>query len=470
MKSHLYASVVALALCIAAPAHAQFVTATAPGTNSLFAPVSGVTYFNRAGATLADQRADLEACHAAVIAMEQPYQSSGAGAAYGLVGVLTEVAIASNAQQVAQRRALHPHYENCMVMRGWRIVRLNEARGAELDALDQPALAERLASLVGAEAPEGEIARAFRNEIADGSTALFGMPPNVEARSLSLQALPPESSAFISPPPSAAERTARRRRPGSGPQTREEYEARRAAIEAEQFGDRGDAQTRRETRDRALAQLVGPGDAARPTRARDIADLPDNSTLLVVRVAGLGYGSGVMLMRPGAEADTVDFVSAIVPTAFISGPKEATVVARVPPGRWRLSGFVGPAGYITSLCMGAPTFDIAEGEVVFAGSFAFGSAAPRLDMNLDHARTALASAPNLAARVRAAGYQNGDTFECGAAANFYGYEIADAPYQDAYRFGSRVNDAPPAATAADASTEVSTPAEAATEAAPAPAN
>ncbi|ANP46203.1 hypothetical protein [Candidatus Viadribacter manganicus] len=462
MKSKLYAGALAVALGLATPAHAQFVSVGTPGATSIVLPVSGITYFNRAGATLADQQADLEACHSSVIAMQQPYQSSGAGAAYGLVGALTEAAIASGQQQIAQRRALHPHYENCMVMRGWRVVRLSETRGAELDTLDQASLATQLAPLVGAETPEGEVARVFGNEIAQASSALYGYPTNTQARSLSIQALPPESSAYISPPATTEERNARRRRPGSGPQTREEYDARRNAIEAEHSGDRRDAAERQAIQERATAELVGPGDVANAVRPRDVARLPENSTLLIVRVHGLLYGSGVILMRPGAEEDTVDFVSAIVPTAFISGPKEQTVIARVPPGRWRLSGFVGAAGYVTSLCMGSPTFDIAEGDVVFAGSFGFGTATPRIDLSLDPARTALATAPNLAARVHAAEYRNGDTFVCGAAANFYGYEIADAPYLDSYRFGSRVNYTPPAALAPSEAPalarEVSTPA------------
>lgn len=441
MKQHLHASALALFLCAAAPAHAQFVSAAPQSGNTLIAPVSGHTYFNRPGATPEQQRADLEACHTAVFAMVQPVgESSGAGAAYGLVGALLEVGFQIEAQQLAQRRAHFSHYESCMVMRGWRVVRLNETLGAELDALDQASLAPRLAPMIGAETPEGEIARVFANEAADGAAALFGIPQIGDAESLSLQALPADSPAFLAPPPTAAERNAGRRRPGSGPDTREEYEARRAARE----GDPEQVQARRETHERALAQLVGPGEAARNTRPRDIARLPDNSTLIVVRMAGLGYGSGVMLMRPGAQEGTVDFVTAVVPTAFISGPKEQTVVAVVPPGHWRLSGFVGPGGYITSFCMGAPSFEVAEGDVVFAGSFAFGATGERLDMTLDPARAALANAPNLAARLRSADYRNGETFECGAASNFYTYEIADAPFADGYTFGSRANAAPTA--------------------------
>ena len=45
-------------------------------------PVAGYTYFHRAGATLADQRADLAACRPAILAMTYPGPSTTGGVGY----------------------------------------------------------------------------------------------------------------------------------------------------------------------------------------------------------------------------------------------------------------------------------------------------------------------------------------------------------------------------------------------------
>jgi hypothetical protein len=134
MKSLLYIGAIALSLCTAAPVQAQFASATPEGARSLIAPTSGYTYFNRPGATFDNLSADVEACDVTVSLMNQPIQTSGAGAAYGLVGVLTDLATANPMQRSAQRRSKASLYENCMVLRGWRVVRVNDALGQELDA------------------------------------------------------------------------------------------------------------------------------------------------------------------------------------------------------------------------------------------------------------------------------------------------------------------------------------------------
>ena len=104
-------------------------------------PVAGYTYFHRAGATLADQRADLAACRPTILAMTYAWSpalgvssgSSGAapvyvppttapmsaGAAIGAgVGVLVVVAAMEGAaQRAAELRGMQLNYENCMMVR-----------------------------------------------------------------------------------------------------------------------------------------------------------------------------------------------------------------------------------------------------------------------------------------------------------------------------------------------------------------
>lgn len=428
MKYVLYASAIALGLGITTPAAAQL-------HQPLIAPTTGDTYFNRPGATMDDHRADLEACRAGVFNSQQPVQSTGAGAAFGLVGALVEAGISASAQQRAQLRSRAPLYESCMVLRGWRVVRVSEARGAELAALEQQDLAQRLAPLIGAENPEGEIARSYANEASRVNEALFGVAPSNDGNSLSLLALPPD----IVTTPNGVRPTPEPTRPDRAGHTTAQYNARMAQYrEQRPIYNAEQAAHRASIRDAAL-QLAGPGRVAQRTRARAVSAIAQDATVLVIHVSGTHHQSGLMLTRMESQAGEIDTVSAIVPAAFVGGVKEDTIVAVVPPGRWRLSAFSGLGGYALSLCMGAPSFEVSAGEVVYAGGFLFGGDGPRLDMTLAPAHAALANTPHLAERVRAAEYRNGETFACGATSNFYNYEIDGAPFVEGYGFGSRAN-------------------------------
>jgi hypothetical protein len=414
--------------------------ALAQQSGSLVSPSRGATYFNRPGATLEGHRADLDACRADVAPLIQPFpNSSGAAVAagsYGLAGALVGTAMDAQAQLVATLKAMHANYENCMVVRGWRVVQLDASVGEELDDLDAEALAARLAPMVGAETPEGRVVRGFNNEIAERGTTLYMFPREPDMTSLSLQLLPE----------SYLEQPRRRMNRSISSMTTAEI--------------RAQAEERRRTLEVARVQsdaLIGRSRRfLEPTAADEIASLPSDATLIVVRAYGAG-GAGLVLVRSDAAEgeDENDSLFAQAPVPRRRDPaEERTYVFAVPPGNWRLTA-LSPGPVLTSLCLGAPSFNVAAGEVVFAGSFGFGQSGPRMDLALDPARVALAPAPALAERVQAASYTNGDTFQCGAPASYiYAYEIDGAPFREGYGFGSRAQAAPE---------EMSTPATAVAE-------
>lgn len=404
-------------------------SALAQNTGSLVSPAPGATYFNRPGATMEAHRSDLDACRRDVTALMQPYpNSTGASVAatsYGLAGVLVGTAMDAQAQTVSTLKAMHANYENCMVVRGWRVVQLDSAVGETLDDLEPEELELRLAPMVGAETPEGRVVRSFGNEIAERRTTLYDFPRQPEMTSLSLQILPEE---YLELP--------RRRvdRPMS------------AMTSAEV---RAQAQERRELQAVQRAQrdaLIGRSRRfIEATEADEIAALPSDATIIVVRAYGAG-ASGVVLVRTDAteDDDENDSLFAAAPVPRRRDPsQERTYVYVVPPGHWRLTA-LSPGPTLTSLCLGAPSFDVAAGQVVFAGSFGFGQSGPRLDLALDPARAALAASPALAERVQAASYANGETFQCGAPGSYlYAYEIEGAPFREGYGYGSRAQPAPP---------------------------
>lgn len=400
---------------------------SAQQTSSLAWETPGATYFNRPGATLETQRADLEACRRDVAALMQPFPNGGASVAtgaYGLAGALVGTAMDAQAQTVATLKAMHANYENCMIVRGWRVVQLSAERGDELDDLDTEELAARLSPMVGADTPEGEVVRSFGNEISERSTILYTFPRAPQTTSLCLQLLP---ESYLEIP------TRRMNRPMSSMTTEEiraQAQERREIQEAQR--------TQREAvvgRSRRFLEAVD---------ADEIAALPSDSTLIVVRAYG-SAASGIVLVRSDAapEDDENDSFVAQAPTPRRRDPAtERTFVFAVPAGEWRLTA-VSPGPTLTSLCLGAPSFQVRAGEVVFAGSFGFGGSGPRVDMNLAPAQAALAVAPALAEHVRAASYVNGNTFVCGQPASYvYAYEIDGAPFRDGYAIGSRAHPQP----------------------------
>jgi len=178
--------------------------------------------------------------------------------------------------------------------------------------------------------------------------------------------------------------------------------------------------------------------------ASDIASLPETATLIVVHVGGPSRpGSPAIMFQRASVASDFDapgdvWFRASTPARFIGRPsriREATLVFEVPPGHWRMIG-MSNGRYTASFCLGAPSFEVGEGEVVYAGAYYTGVRDRGPDLRLERGLAALAAAPSLAQRLRTATYSNGDVSRC-AGTYLFAYEVEGAPFREGYRWGSR---------------------------------
>jgi hypothetical protein len=118
-----------------------------------------------------------------------------------------------------------------------------------------------------------------------------------------------------------------------------------------------------------------------------------------------------------------------------------------------------------SLCLGGPAFDIAAGDVVYAGSFAPNRLAP--DMAMEPAKAAFPGLSTAVAKLKPAEWINGAQGQC-EGTYLYAMELPNRPFMDSYQLGSRAQPAPPSAPTPPTPTPASSTPPAAS-AAPAPA-
>lgn len=431
-----------------ATALAASLTVSAVAQTNLTTPTSGYTFFNRPGATAAQHFADLADCRdkidGAVRLSATSYTptfiyipntstgassagaaGAGAAAAVGL-GIIAAGAIDAAVQA---RRTYNADFENCMVVKGWRVAELDETTGKELDALDQPALAERLGAMVGADIPEGDVVRSFDNDAVHAGTRMLAPPEAFDRVSLSVQALPD-----------------------------------RAAISAE---DRRTQEAALREHIRTLGRRPPSAAPPRPIQARALADLPEGSAILVIHVGGaMGNAAPNVIFEresadewPAWKADSKPDTLVASPGVRLFAPvnnpiTEATLIYAVPPGRWRLAG-MQQGQYSASFCLGGPSFEIAAGDVVYAGAFYTDLRERGPDMNLAPAQAALTGAPDQLAHLRPATFRNGDTGACPGAGYIYAFEVPGAPFREGYAWGSNVGAAAAPATAAAVTTPAS---------------
>lgn len=332
----------------------------------------GQTYFNRPGAKIDEHNEALAAC-LNVARPRGPSNFAGNG-----------VFANAMADQIAASIV-----ENCMVVDGWRVVRLPDAEGDALARLPQPELSKALADWVGAEAPRGEIVRSWRNDASRVDTITSMMPGLLSHVTLSARALPVAPGAPTGQEPTARQRPFKAMVLNKPPK-----------LEA-----------------------LTADDAVLVLTLRNSA--PRNTTYMALLRLG---------PDPATDAWAVDgkrdlwFVA--VPKSLKgqdAGTVSKTFVAVVPPGRWAFA----MVSDLTSTCFGAPFFDVKAGEVVYAGSVEFGKDGLPIDLDLAPARASLESHAHLAQKVRPADWINGATFRCVS----YGYalEYPDRPYAAGYQ-------------------------------------
>lgn len=404
-------------LCLAAVAAA---CATSVSAADITRSSPGFTYFNRPGADFTVHDADVAACRKVAGRLHQPQTQTtvvAAGGIYGAIGVAIGMAIA---QAITDARAHPTNVENCMVVRGWRVVSVDKAEGEALTALDKQARLAKIGGWIGADAPHGEVVRTFANELAsDPPGAVFVPSANFGSTALSadLSAKPHEDA---KPSPAAP-----------------------------------------------APYITRSARAPKPLKAQDLGGVPAGDGLVVVSVVGSGEVA-LGFERIGPDADTPAWIDGHPGTfevkqttgAFASanGGQGLMLAFAVPPGRWRLA-YEKNGQMAVSFCLGSPAFDVQAGDVVYAGSFdPTGLGHP--DMTLEPAKAIFPALGGLADKLRAASYVNGTQGVC-QGAYAYALEIAGQSFVDGYSWGSRglaaalsqpAPAAPPSATAAAAPT------------------
>ncbi len=346
----------------------------------------GYTYFHKPGADIAAHDADLKTCLQVARNLTTGGQSLNAAAPL-LDGMHSAFAEAGNT-------------ESCMVVHGWDVRQVEDAKGAAMAGLSREARHAELAGMIGAVPGQDRRIRTFDNDLTHPGNTWQGRSWGGGGTSLSVTSL-----------------------------GKFDYEEPRKL--------------------RKLPKTAWP---LTPLSAGQIAKLPPEASVIVVRAEAVkGRAALFQFNRVGPNPDIPGWIDGD-PATFSFGPVGAlgssndhVWVFRVKPGKWRYQGLVSVYG-LTTTCLGAPAFEIKPGEALFAGNFRFGGEPQAIpDMDMAPLTTAnLKDGGKLLSRLKPVSYVNGSVERCRGA---YGYalEIPGAPFEGGYTLGSRAR---PAATTA----------------------
>jgi len=357
---------------------------------------AGFTYYNKPGANLIAHDTDVAVCRNLASATYQPLPRTTVvvqGGVYGLIGVAIGEGIAS---QILSHRGHLVNIENCMVVKGWRVVALDQTEGQALADGDKKSRTEKVRDWVGAVTPHGTIVRTFNNDALDRGTVMF-LAANPAGHPLSTDA------------------TVKIPEPDRQPESEAELNAPEKPI-------------------------IKP---LRPLKPEELGGVPAGSALIAVTVSGVG-DNRLFFQRVGPKADTpaiadgkpADFTVAQAYQSFAKAGEAGgtTVVYAVPPGRWRLAA-MSAGEFSVNFCMGAPSFAAAAGDVVYAGAFDMDSKTLTPDMTLAAAKGVFPGLSTLGDKLRPAEWINGSTGVCGGV-YIYALEFPDRPFAAGYRLGS----------------------------------
>lgn len=260
--------------------------------------------------------------------------------------------------------------ENCMIARGWRVFQLPASEGRTIAWLPDADFKARFASMVGAPTPPGGLARAWDNQAA--RPARYHTPSRPRAQS-------------------------------------------RDQLSARSFRLSG-----LEVRSLTAEEPTGPAYSNVRGVPLDRIAAPEPGRAIVI-VGGFGN-------RLIGFARTIETGGEI---AFVLSANRRGVwqAFEVPAGRYSIAG----TGWVNH-CLGSPGFEIAEGEVVYAGRFALEGEV--LGPSLDVSEVPGQLDATLRGRLRPAQYENGFTARCPYGIGIYPLEIPDAPFVEGYRGGS----------------------------------
>ena len=290
---------------------------------NLTRPSPSNTYFNKPGTDMAAHDAELRECLLQAARTSQPglYGGGGPGTlASFLVGVSESTTGRANA-------------ENCMVVRGWRVVQIPEDEASAIQQLDRVGQAEKLKGWVGAVAPHGQIIRQWANDGATAATTKMQRGPLFGKANLSFTA-------------------------------------------SDRIGD-GTAPTPAPAPEvSSLWNLTeGNGTELKPEEL-DKATADQAIIVLDVKGSGPHNGDTLVFRRMGPDPNTSPRVADKLADKmwaydnWVWNSKGKWYAFAVPPGRWRIEMLteIGDQ-YRLNFCLGSPAFEVKAGEVIYAGTF-----------------------------------------------------------------------------------------------------
>jgi hypothetical protein len=160
----------AVALCAMTMGAGSAAAASDPDELNLGRMTAGYSYYNHPGATIETHNADVAACLADALNVRS-IQDQMRGGIGGILGALVANAQADS----ANRGVVSASLENCMVVRGWRVVHLDDAEGMALSKLPAAEIAARIAPWIGAQTPHGTVVRSWHNDAALGAVNHFSL-------------------------------------------------------------------------------------------------------------------------------------------------------------------------------------------------------------------------------------------------------------------------------------------------------
>jgi hypothetical protein len=349
----------------------------------------GYTYYNMPGASVGDHDNEVLACATEAFKVES-YSAQANSYMTGLIPDLLSAA--------SNRGAFAISLENCMVVHGWRVVRVPDNEGKKLSTLAPEVLAAELSLWVGADQPHGEIVRVWGNDAANAAVKRYANRPKHD------------NDGLLSFRAATLSTSGRMQLPAQSP------------------------------------VKVGKIDAkwpSKPLKPADIATTLPGAGVIVVQLKGVSLknGIGIALTRIGPDKDTYPSTIDHAPDALnfqmstlSANDKGKFLAFAAPPGRWRIAAMnVAPR---LGFCLGAPSFAVEAGEVIYAGSFDLGASDIGPDLSLDVPKAWLAGEP-AADAIRPAVYINGSQGRCGYN-GIYALEINGAPYEEGYKWGGAV--------------------------------
>lgn len=381
----------------------------------------GFHYFNKPGADIDIHDADLLDCIQAQRFLDQPSQNAGTGGG-GLLGAVAAGIGQGIANGRLNRRGIAANIENCMIVKGWRVIGIDKLMGNQLDDLKNPELRPYIEKWVGLENPAGPVLREpFKNDLYSGFTDFY-LAKKAGESSLSVRSylhiLKEEISAYY----------------GLNEQPKTE-------------NPRADRPFKDSKRKRSQWSPI--------LKATELSSADPDGTYLVLRVKGAnsrGKRTGPRFIRLNKQGTahaldgqpSVTFATARR-TSFKKNRDtkefDSTFVYEIAPGTWSLAAITKNIGDLAhmSLCLGAPTFEVAKGDVIYAGTMIL-PVTGGFPINADDltvAKQILANNPALADRVQRVNYtSNGQRLVC-SGAYLYAYEIPDIPFQEGYEWGSK---------------------------------